>query len=92
VVDDVVDSLVGDRTGVGPGEFDGLLIAGPAGCEDAVAGLLEQGLPWPPGARVQPQAVDEYDGVRFVRHLGWPSVGPVHLVRLRANLNIRRST
>jgi len=79
---DVVDSPVSNRIWIGSGKFDGLSITRPTRRENAVARLLEHGLPRHPGTLVQPETVDEYDGMRFVRHLTWPFVISVHLIRL----------
>jgi hypothetical protein len=89
MVHDVVDSLVGDRVGIGPGEVDGVLIARPARRQDTVSRLLEHGLPRAPGARVQPEAVYEYRRMSFFSHLIFRDLRS--RVRPGIALNVRRS-
>ena len=63
LVDQVPD--VGERVVVFAWSFpipnDGFAVAGPAGREGGVAPFLEQGTPWIPAARQQPEPVDEDD-------------------------------
>src|ERR1700678_966151 len=72
VLHDVVDALASHRIRIGPREVDRFLISGPARGQDLVASLLEHGLPWLPGAWMQPEAVNENDRMRFVGHLCRP--------------------
>ncbi len=59
MLDDIVDTVIGDRVRVGPRLLDRGAVARPAGGDRLVTGLAEQVDPRVPRGRVQPQTVNE---------------------------------